>query len=83
MLPRQTVEPAVESRIVEATGTAGGGSMGLKAKDIEAAMNKAIEDATAEGITDPEKIRERMLEARRRVKEEFRAAQEASRDRPE
>lgn len=60
---------------VEAVGTA---SLALRnpglAQAIEAAMSKAVEMAYAEGLTDPDEIRERMLEARRVAKDAFNKA---------
>jgi hypothetical protein len=50
--------------IVEATGTASGGA---SAREIEKAMAEAIEQALAEGITDPDEIRERQLAARKKL----------------
>jgi hypothetical protein len=50
--------------IVEATGSA---TAGKGARDIEKAMAEAIEQAIAEGITDPDEIRERQLAARKKV----------------
>jgi tape measure domain-containing protein len=50
-----------ESRIVEATGIATGGK---SAADLERAMAKAIEQALAEGVTDPDEIRKRQLAVR-------------------
>lgn len=56
----------VEQKTVEAVGV----SVGLHADKnartaaIEAAMVKAIEDAHAEGVTDPDEVRARMLKAR-------------------
>lgn len=40
---------------------------GPTAATLEEAMTKAAADAQAEGITDPEEIRTRMLEARKRL----------------
>lgn len=54
--------------IVEAAGTAVGSKDQLKAKDIEQAMSAAIVQAMEDGITDPVLIRERMEEARQKVK---------------
>jgi hypothetical protein len=60
-MPRSKGEP----RIAAATGTAGGGGKG--AKEIEQAMANAVREAAAEGITDPEEVRERMQAARRKA----------------
>lgn len=58
-----------ESRVAEAVGTAASASNDTpSAKDIEAAMSQAAEKAQAEGVSDPNEIRERMLEARKRAK---------------
>jgi len=56
---------ADKPRIVEAVGQAVGSKLG---KDIEKAMAEAVRKAYAEGITDPDKIRELQLAARERVK---------------
>lgn len=55
----------VKSKVVAATGVAVGLKGGAeRAKKIEVAMTKAIEDANAKGITDPDKVRALMLKAR-------------------
>jgi 3-oxoacyl-[acyl-carrier-protein] synthase III len=41
---------------------------------MEAAMAKAVADAGKEGITDPGKIRERMMAAKDKARVEFEAA---------
>jgi hypothetical protein len=51
--------------IVEATGAASGSGPG--GKEVEKAMAEAIEQAIAEGITDPDEIRERQLAARAKL----------------
>jgi len=60
------------SKIVEATGASSSslapGRKGLS-KLIETAMTEAIKKAQAEGITDPNVIKERMLQARQEVKD--------------
>ena len=63
----------VESKIVEAVGTASGyGVAGSTnaidlSRRIEQAMVDATLEAMGEGITDPDEIRKRKLEARDRV----------------
>jgi hypothetical protein len=62
----------VESRIVEAVGTAaGGGTGGPNAVELSRRVEQAMVDATLkameEGITDSDEIRKRKLEARDRV----------------
>lgn len=52
--------------IVAATGTAGGGAPGAEA--IQQAMAEAVQKAIEEGVTDPDEIRKRQLEARAKVK---------------
>lgn len=68
---------AANSRIVEAVGTAAGGegSSGAvwAAAEIQDAMAGAAAKAAEEGISDPDKIRDRMLAARKTLKEERRA----------
>lgn len=60
---------APKKGIVEAVGTAASASNDtVSARDIEAAMSKAAADAQAEGISDPNEIRDRMLAARKAVK---------------
>jgi hypothetical protein len=61
-----------EPRIVEAVGTAaGGGSGGPDAIELSRRIEQAMVDATleamGEGVTDPDEIRRRKLEARDRV----------------
>ncbi len=58
----------VEPRIAEATGAAASAKDGDLAKRIETAMSDAVTEAAAKGITDPNQIRQRMLEARDAVK---------------
>lgn len=56
-----------KSKVVEAVGLAmstRGRNKGSRAQMIEAAMQQAIVDAQAEGITDPDEMRNRMLNAR-------------------
>ncbi len=66
---KPAVKPA--SKIAAATGVAGGtGTPGVTATAIEEAMAKAGLKAMSEGITDPDKIRARKLEAREAVKAE-------------
>lgn len=74
----QTQQP-VESKIVQAVGVAVSSGYGKElAARMEQAMSDAVLQANAEGIpvTDSEKIRTRMLEARERVLNE--ARQEAN-----
>ena len=71
----------MKPKIVEAVGSAAGRSSvgiqvdptnptkGLKAKVMESAMAAAAAKAQAEGVTDPNEIRRRMLEARDQVKD--------------
>lgn len=61
--------------IVSASMTAGGsGGMGdaPPARDIEAAMSAAVEQAAKDGVTDPIEIRRLMQDARDRIKREWR-----------
>jgi hypothetical protein len=83
---KQTAEKTpVEPRIVEAVGSAAGfghasSDKGDFTNRIQNAMTEATAKAQAEGVTDPDEILARKLEARRRVKEEdarARAAAEA------
>jgi hypothetical protein len=55
-----------KSKIVKATGAAVGrnGEASDTSRRIEAAMIAAVEKASADGITDPDKVRELMLAAR-------------------
>ncbi len=53
-----------------AVASGGSGAMGAAryaATDIETAMSAAITKAHAEGITDPVKVRERMMAARLKI----------------
>jgi hypothetical protein len=52
--------------IVTATGSASGPN--VRAKAIEEAMAAAVVECAKEGITDPDVIRRRKLEAREKVK---------------
>lgn len=56
------------SRMAEATGAVVGMKTSRAAK-IEAAMSDAVEQAQAEGVTDPVEIRARMLAAAARTKQ--------------
>jgi len=65
--------------LVEVVGTAGAGSNGVNAREMEYRMNLAAENCYAEGITDPEAVRAAKLKAREDYKQELRnvAAEEA------
>lgn len=55
--------------VAEATGTASSASGGTVVPgDIEKAMAEAAAQAQADGVTDPDEVRERMLAARKAVK---------------
>jgi len=56
-----------ESKIAAATGSAGAGTK-EQAKAIEQAMTAAVQQAIEEGVTDPDEIRKRQLEAREKAK---------------
>jgi hypothetical protein len=61
-----------EKKIVAATGVAAGlhvhgQEKSALNKKLEAAMTKAVEDAIAEGVNDPEEVRVRIHEARDRT----------------
>jgi formaldehyde-activating enzyme involved in methanogenesis len=58
-----------DSKIVEAVGSAGNDSADLlNPSAIQEAMAQAAADAQADGITDPDEIRDRVLAAREQVK---------------
>jgi formaldehyde-activating enzyme involved in methanogenesis len=58
-----------DSKIVEAVGSAGNDPADLlNPSAIQDAMSQAVADAQAEGITDPDEIRDRALAAREQVK---------------
>jgi formaldehyde-activating enzyme involved in methanogenesis len=58
-----------DSKIVEAVGSAGNDPADLlNPSAIQEAMAQAAADAQAEGITDPDEIRDRALAAREQVK---------------
>ena len=58
-----------EGKVVEAVGTAASQSNDMpSSKDIEVAMVHAIEQAHADGVSDPDEIRDRMLAARKAAK---------------
>jgi cbb3-type cytochrome oxidase cytochrome c subunit len=58
------------SQVVEASGSTG---TPYTAAEIEAAMNEAAAQAAAEGISDPDEVRERKIAARQAFKDERRA----------
>jgi uncharacterized protein with PIN domain len=58
------------SQVVEASGSTG---TPYNAAEIEAAMNEAAAQAAAEGISDPDEVRERKIAARQAFKDERRA----------
>lgn len=72
----------MESKVVSAVGVASSSNVGGKdlAKAIELAMSEEVLKCTEEGIAVEEKnsgqIRVRMMEARKRVVEQFYASQE-------
>jgi hypothetical protein len=53
-------------KVAEAAGAASS-KKAAPGNSIEEAMSKAAAQAQAEGITDPDEIRQRMLEARKQV----------------
>jgi formaldehyde-activating enzyme involved in methanogenesis len=57
-----------ERKAAEASGAAAGGNKGLTPEVIQDAMAQAVADAQAEGITDPDEIKQRMLDARKSIK---------------
>jgi hypothetical protein len=57
-----------KSKIVTAVGVASSGREPRLSQKIEAAMSAAVLACNEKGITDPDKIREAMLEARGAVK---------------
>lgn len=57
-----------ETKIVAATGSAGGGE-GNRGKEMQDALTKAVDQAYAAGITDPAKI----LEVKTKVRAALRA----------
>lgn len=59
-----------QSKVVEAVGKTSGS---YSSKDIESIMNAAADQAAADGITDPNEIRELKLAARQEFKDERRA----------
>lgn len=60
-----------EPTIAAATGSAGGSGgaeeAGALGQSVEAAMSRAVHQASVDGVTDPDEIRERMLRARDEV----------------
>ena len=58
----------MEPTIVSGTGVICISSDRIKAKIVEALMEKAIMDCHEEGITDPEEIRKRMIRAKEAVR---------------
>jgi len=57
----------MEPNIVSGTGVVCISHDRLRAKMIEAAMQQAILDAQAEGITDPQEIQKRMIAAKESI----------------
>jgi hypothetical protein len=55
------------SKIVEAVGIAVHATDPNRGKRIEEVMTQAVKDAQAKGITDPDKIRRLILQARDKV----------------
>jgi hypothetical protein len=55
-----------ETTVVSAVGTASGGNQFL-ADLLQTALVESIERAIAEGVTDPDEIRQRQLDARDKV----------------
>lgn len=66
-MPKNKVEPKISAAVGVSSVS---GTPGL-AKLIEGAMSAAASEAQREGITDPVKIKERMMAARQRVKDEI------------
>ena len=74
MAEEETLPVEVTPRIVEgvfASGNVGGMKKSPLAMLIQTAMSEAVQAAYGEGIHDPEVIRERMQEARRKAKDLF------------
>lgn len=68
----------VESKVVEAAMSSGGGAgigTAVNGRLIEQAMSDAVTKAYKDGITDSDKILKLKLAARERVKDDFRKAQ--------
>lgn len=63
-----------KQKIVEAVGVAVSSKDKTVAKAIEVAMIEAVEAAAADGVTDPDAVRERMMIARAAVSGEAKAA---------
>lgn len=61
-------------KIAAAVGSAANDQPGMTPRAIEDVMAKAVTDAQAEGVTDPNVIRQRKLDARNQLKDSFRAA---------
>ena len=59
----------ISSGAVASGGSGAMGAASYTSEDIEEAMSAAITAAHAEGITDPVKVRERMMAARREITE--------------
>lgn len=77
-MAKATTKKAPKGKVVEAAmsaGATGGQGMRLDPKAIEDAMGQAVLDALADGVTDNDEILKRKMEARDKVKAEFRAAE--------
>lgn len=74
----QKAKPQQEGTVVEAAMSAGSAARlaeGLSGKAIEQAMNKAVSDAYAKGIVDPDKVLKLKLDAREKLRKDFAAEQ--------
>jgi len=62
------VKKSPQGKVVEAVGVAARSTVSGLGKLIEQAMSHAVAQSYAEGVTEPDKVRARMLEARAEVK---------------
>ncbi len=60
-------KPTIAAGSVAAGGAGAMGVSAYNSKQIEAAMSAAITKAHADGVTDPAKVRECMMAARKKV----------------
>ncbi len=60
-------KPKISAGAVASGGSGAMGAASYTGQDIETAMSAAITKAHAEGITDPVKVRKRMMAARKKA----------------
>jgi len=64
-----------QGKVVEAVGAIARSPFPGLGKRIEQAMSDAVKESYAAGVTEPAKVKARMMEAREKVKQEFHEAE--------